>query len=102
MNNIICSDSIRDRVLFDGASSKPFATADEEIMSLKGELAKWKTLAEGQEWLLKEEDEFKRSIINIYEKGLKNKTPSTEILIDIIVDTYAALGYQGGSHGQIL
>uniref|UniRef100_A0A1B0A2R7 Uncharacterized protein n=1 Tax=Glossina pallidipes TaxID=7398 RepID=A0A1B0A2R7_GLOPL len=91
-------DSIRDMVLFDDALSKQFATADDEIMLLKGELAKWKALAEGQEWLLKEGDEFKRSIINIYEKGLKNKTPSTEILIDIIVDTYAALGSQGDSH----
>ncbi|CAK8736363.1 hypothetical protein SODG_000076 [Sodalis praecaptivus] len=43
-------------------------------------------------------DEFKRSIISIYEKGLKNKTPSPEILIDIIADTYASLGYQGDSH----
>ncbi|OIV46798.1 hypothetical protein BK025_08925 [Sodalis sp. TME1] len=98
MNNIICSDSIRDIVLFDAASSKLCATADDEIMSLKRELAKWKALAEGQEWFLKEGDEFKRSIISIYEKGLKNKTPSTEILIDIIVDTYASLGYQGDSY----
>ncbi|WP_025244278.1 hypothetical protein [Candidatus Sodalis pierantonius] len=102
MNNIICSDSIRDMVLFDGASSKLCANADDEIMTIKRELAKWKTLAEGQEWLLKEGDEFKRSIISIYEKGLKNKTPSSKILIDIIVDTYAALGYQGDSHEPVL
>lgn len=102
MNNIICSDSVRDLVLFNDASSKPFPTADDEIISLKGELAKWKALTEGQEWLLKEGDEFKRSIISIYEKGLKNKTPSTEILLDIIVDTYAALGFQGDSHAQLL
>ncbi|MGL9723017.1 hypothetical protein [Sodalis sp. (in: enterobacteria)] len=98
MNDIICSDSVRDMVLFDDASPKLCTTADDEIMSLKGELAKWKALAEGQEWLLKEGDEFKRSIINIYEKGLENKTPPSEILIDIIVDTYASLGYQGDSH----
>ncbi|WP_158302342.1 hypothetical protein [Sodalis glossinidius] len=28
-------------------------------MSLKGELAKWKALAEGQEWLLEDEKDFK-------------------------------------------
>lgn len=74
MNSIICSDSVRDMVLFDDSLSKLSATrelyraekgmlgglsrenliddlsaADEEIMSLKGELAKWKALAEGQE-----------------------------------------------------
>ncbi|MEN3257812.1 hypothetical protein AAH678_03090 [Sodalis endosymbiont of Spalangia cameroni] len=127
MNSIICSDSVRDMVLLDDTSSKLSATrelyraekdmlgglsrenliddlsaADEEIMSIKGELAKWKALAEGQEWLLKEGYEFKRSIISIYEKGLKNKNPSTEILIDIIADTYASLGYQGDSHEQVL
>ncbi|CRL45080.1 hypothetical protein SGGMMB4_02597 [Sodalis glossinidius str. 'morsitans'] len=102
MNNIICSDSVRDMVLFDDASSKLCTTAADEIMSLKSELAKWKALAEGQEWLLKEGDAFKRSIINIYKKGLKNKPISTEILIDIIVDNYAALGYSGDSHEQEL
>ncbi|CAK8736362.1 hypothetical protein SODG_000075 [Sodalis praecaptivus] len=54
MNSIICSDSVRDMVLFDDASSRLCENADDEIMSLKRELAKWKTLAEGQEWLLKE------------------------------------------------
>lgn len=102
MNNIICSDSVSDIVLFDDASSKLCANADDEIMSLKGELAKWQALAEGQEWLLKEGEAFKQSIINIYEKGVKNKIPSTEILVDIIVDIHASLGYQGDNHEQVL
>lgn len=88
MNNIICSDSVRDMVLFDDASSKLFATADEEIISLKGELAKWKTLAEGQEWILKDEKEFKKLILDSYEKGVAKNTPAHEILANIIADTY--------------
>ncbi|CRL44920.1 hypothetical protein SGGMMB4_02330 [Sodalis glossinidius str. 'morsitans'] len=45
MNSIICSDSIRNMVLFDDASSKPFPTAADEIMSLK---VNWQN---GRHWL---------------------------------------------------
>lgn len=120
MNNIICSDSIKEVVLFHDDSVANYApklsaiatkelnraeegmlgwlgkdtlitdleNANDEIMSLKGELAKWKALAEGQEWLLKDEKDFKKSILDIYEKGLAKKSPAHEILANIIADTY--------------
>ncbi|WP_406705913.1 hypothetical protein [Sodalis sp.] len=120
MNNIICSDSIKEVVLFHDDSVMNYApklsaiateelnraeegmlgwlskdtlitdleNANDEIMSLKGELAKWKALAEGQEWLLKDEKDFKKSILDIYEKGLAKKSPAHEILANIVADTY--------------
>lgn len=120
MNNIICSDSIKEVVLFHDDTVMHYApklsaiateelnreeegmlgwlskdkliteleNANDEIMSLKGELAKWKALAEGQEWLLEDEKDFKKSILDSYEKGLAKKTPAHEILANIIADTY--------------
>ncbi|CAK8741604.1 hypothetical protein SODG_004921 [Sodalis praecaptivus] len=73
-------------------------TADDEIMSLKARIGKMEGAGRRAGVAFKRGDKFKRSIISIYEKGLKNKTPSPEILIDIIADTYASLGYQGDSH----